>query len=425
MTAQYAAPKLTPQSRRERFILQTLNLTHDPFAYATAELELQTRSEDPPFFSYFVSPPTTPVYDDILERIREANPVFIFGAAGSGKTTLRYALEAMCRVSPDRTLAVTYTLGKTDAPGNDVTAVWRSLTQALATDLFVQVMEQFHNMPPPDAPLMERLARFWYAAIPHYGRNLRLHLERFQPNDVTGISPVWWTTWKRAVVRYTPLTSERLSFWQQLMTLEDKMPSEADVGREQFYEGLLLAKTLGFGQSYILVDVVDSSKRQRLHLEDHLTTLLHVLHTLNPPIPIYPKLFLPERWQNHVNNLATSLGWLTPQTLSAIMQWNHPEALHTIIEHRFRSAGSRIIGLNTIASQDIAGRLDEMIIQTADQSPRRLLQVINLLFDAHASRDPDEPLVTAVDWNRMCQMWNYGSPNPVPIVTNHQMAGNE
>ncbi|MCL4262010.1 MAG: hypothetical protein KJ069_02285 [Anaerolineae bacterium] len=425
MTAQHIAPKQTPHSRRERFVTQTLQLTHDPFAYATAELELQTNPEDPPFFSYFVPPPTVPEYNDILERIREANPVFIFGAAGSGKTTLRYALEAVCRVAPDRTLAVTYTLGKTDAPGNDVTAVWRSLTQALATDLFVQVMEQLHTMPPLDAHMTERLARFWYAAIPHYGRNLRLHLERIQPNAVTGISPVWWTTWKRAVVRYTPLTSERLSFWQQLIALEEKMPPAANVGRELFDEGLSLAKKLGYGQSYFLVDVVDSSKRQRLHLEDHLTTLLHTLHMLNPPIPIYPKLFLPERWQNHVNNLATSLRWLTPQTLSAIMQWNHPEALHTIIEHRFRSAGSRITGLNTIASQDIAGRLEEMIIQTADQSPRRLLQVINLLFDVHASRDPDEPLLTAVDWNRMCQMWNYGSPNPRPITTNHQMAGNE
>ncbi|MBX3058533.1 MAG: hypothetical protein KF770_18880 [Anaerolineae bacterium] len=422
MTAQATAPKQTP---RERFITQTLKLTHDPFAYATAELELKTKPEDPPFFSYFVPPPTVPPHDNILERIREANPVFIFGAAGSGKTTLRYALEAECRVAPDRTLAVTYTVGKTEAPGNEATAVWRSLTQALATDLFVQVMEQFHTMPPLDAHMTERLARFWYAAIPHYGRNLRLHLERFQPNTVTGISPVWWTTWKRAVVRYTPLTAERLSFWQQLIALENNIPSVVNIGQEQFYEGLSLAKSLGFGQSYFLVDVVDSSKRQRLNLEDHLTTLLHVLRTLNPPIPIYPKLFLPERWQNHVNNLATSLGWLTPQTLSAIMQWNHPEALHTIIEHRFRSAGSRITGLNTIASQDIAGRLEEMIIQTGDQSPRRLLQVINLLFDAHASRDPDEPLLTAVDWNRMCQMWNYGSPPPLSITTNHQMAGNE
>jgi hypothetical protein len=360
-----------------------------------------------------------------LERIREANPVFIFGAAGSGKTTLRYALEAMCRTAPDKTLAVAYTIGKTGKLTHDEDEIWRGLTQSLATDLFVQVMEQLHTLAPFDEQMMARLARFWYTAIPHYGRNLRLHLERFQPHAVTGLSPVWWTTWKRVVVRYTPRTPERISFLQQLITLGEKMSPPAVIGHNQIYEGLLLAKDMGFKRSYFLIDVVDSSKRQKLNLETHLASLLHVLDTLDPLIPSYPKLFLPERWQNHVNNLATSLGWLTPQTLSAIMRWDKPEALHAIIENRFRSAGagSRMTGMNTIASQDIAGKLDDMIIHTASQSPRRLLQMIHLLLDAHASRDPDEPLITAVDWNAMCQMWNYGPPAPRPLAANHQMAG--
>lgn len=411
-------------SKRKQFIEQTLRLNHDPFAFATAELELQVQPEDPPFFSYFVQPPTVPPQENLLEHLRQANPVFIFGAAGSGKTTLRYALEALCRAVPDGTLVVSYTLGKTEAPSSGETAVWRSLTESLATDLFVQVMEQLHTIREPDPDVVQRLGQFWHGVIPHYGRNLRRHLEQNKTNTLTGISP-WWTTWKRAAVRYTPLTPKRQSFLQQLLTLQETTPPAEVHHGELFYQGAALAAEIGFRQIYLLVDVVDSSQQRQLHLEEHLSQLLPSIHDLSPPIPLYPKLFLPEHWQDHVNHLATALGWLTPQTLSAIIRWDQPEALHALIANRFRSAGSWIRGFNTIAGQEIADRLDEMMIQTADNSPRRLLQTASLLIDAHVMRQAEEPLLTAVDWNAMCQMWSYESPpSPLPLITSRQTGEN-
>jgi energy-coupling factor transporter ATP-binding protein EcfA2 len=396
-------------SKRERFIEQTLKLNHDPFARATAELELLKNSEDPPFFSYFITPPTDPVQENLLEELRQANPVFIFGAAGSGKTTLRYALEALCRAVPDRTLVVTYTLGKVDTAGDGETAVWQALTEALATDLFVQITEQWHTLGDVESEMVERLGRFWYEALPTFGRKLHNHLTK-ESNQSVGVA-AWWTWWKRTAVRYTPLTPARQTLFQQLLSLEETAPAQTQPYQKTFYQGLQLAKEIGFTQIYLLVDVVENRE-----LTDHFSLLLQTIHTITSPIPLYPKLFLPESWQDYLKQLATSLNWLTPQTLSAIIKWDKPEALHAILANRFRSAGSWIRGFNTIAGQEIADRLEEMMIQTADQSPRRLLQLANLLLDVHANREPDDWLITAEDWNNMCQLWNYGPPLP-PLLT--------
>ncbi len=417
-----APSKKRDSSKREHLIKQTLKLTHDPFAFATAELELLVHPEDPPFFSYYVPPPTEPAQKELLESLRKANPVFIFGPSGSGKTTLRYMLEAFCRAVPDSTLVVSHTLGKTGAPVNEETAVWRSLTQALATDLFVQITEQWHTLTHLAPDMVEKLGHFWYEAIPHYGRKLRLHLDRYQSNSPVGVS-AWWTTWKRAAVRYTPLTPARQIFFQQLLALEAAAPTQTQTYQKTFSRGTQLAKEMGFTQIYLLIDVVDSRQRQNLRLENQLTLLLQTINAHSPPVPLYPKLFLPENWQDHVNKLATSLDWLTPQTLSAIIRWDKPEALHALIANRFRSAGSWIRGFNTIAGQEIANRLEEMMIQTADQSPRRLLQLANLLLDVHASREPDDWLVTAVDWNTMCQLWNDGPPLPPSLTIPIQIPG--
>ncbi|MBE7530004.1 MAG: hypothetical protein HND44_07270 [Chloroflexi bacterium] len=356
--------------------------------------------------------------------MREANPVFIFGPAGSGKTTLRYALEALCRAVPDRTLVVAYTLGKTIGRQNEETAVWQALTEALATDLFIQITEQWHTLGNVELGMVEKLGRFWYRAIPHFNRNLRRHLEAYQSHSLAGIA-AWWTTWKRATVRYTPLTLARQQFFQQLLALAETPPPQDRAYQDIFHQGLQLAKEIGFTQIYLLIDVVDSRQRQNNQLTDHLDLLLQTVNVVSSPIPLYPKLFLPESWQDHVNKLATSLDWLTPQTLSVIIRWDKPEALQAILANRFRSAGSWIRGFNTIAGQEIADRLEEMMYQTADQSPRRLLQLANLLLDVHANREPDDWLITAVDWNTMCQLWNYGSPNPRPMTTNHSPNGRE
>ena len=78
----------TTTSKREQFLKSTLRLSHDPFAYAVAELEVLANDADPSFFSYFVDPP----YESstsLLEALKEPTHSAVYGKVGSGKTTLR------------------------------------------------------------------------------------------------------------------------------------------------------------------------------------------------------------------------------------------------------------------------------------------------------------------------------------------------
>ena len=72
----------------------------------------------------------------------------------------------------------------------------------------------------PDESLTVALSSCWHQNIPNFRRNLARHLQQSQSPDMPiGISP-WWRTWKRVVVRYTPLTKARRQFLEQVLALE-------------------------------------------------------------------------------------------------------------------------------------------------------------------------------------------------------------
>jgi len=80
--------------------------------------------------------------------------------------------------------------------------------------------------------------------------------------------------------------------------------------------------------------------------------------------------------------------------LEATLEWNE-EALRRLLIQRFRVAGSRRIGLEDRAGPGLRGQLDTLILRSARGSPRRLLQIVNALLDAHLARDPEDPLFSA------------------------------
>lgn len=185
MPPQYTETDANP---RAIYLLQTLGLEHDPFAYATAELELQINSDDPPFLTYFVDLPVAEGQGSLLEALQQPGHAMVYGEIGSGKTTLRYALEAQCRGLTQRVLVVSQEMGK--GGGEMAVPTLQTFTQALATDLFVQTIERFDTLPTPDAGLTMALSRFWQQNIPNFHRNLARHLRQGQsPNTPTGISP--------------------------------------------------------------------------------------------------------------------------------------------------------------------------------------------------------------------------------------------
>lgn len=398
----------TTTSKRQQYLSSTLRLNHDPFAYAVAELEILANDVDPFFFSYFVDPPHEPNIS-LLDAIKEPIHSVVYGQVGSGKTTLRYALEAACRVVPDKTLVVSMEIGKNQVGVDSKQSTDAALLEALATDLFVQLVEQHHLFQDIlTTELIIELSEFWQSSIPNFRRQLARWLERGEPGGLVGISK-WWSVWHRAIVNYTPLTTKRNEFLESIFSID---VSAADERPPTFYTGIKLAQTIGYERIFVLVDVAGKSQnfQKRLHY-----ILKNIFNGTNTP-PIFFKGFLPLENKSLIEKSLQPYKQLTSPFLSTIMDWKDSDLLQSIISNRFRSAGSLIKGFESIASQNIVHQINAALNAAADGSPRRLLQLADLLITAHAQRDPADPVITVVDWQRMCQLWSFGHPDPTPIL---------
>ncbi|MCA9935184.1 MAG: hypothetical protein KC415_14720, partial [Anaerolineales bacterium] len=401
----------TGANPRNVYIYRTLGLEHDPFAYATAELELQINSDDPPFLTYFVDLPAAKGQGSLLENLQQSGHAVVYGDIGSGKTTLRYALEAQCRGLAQQVLIVSQELGKGE-PGTAVIApTLQTFTQALATDLFVQTIERFDTLPSvPDAKLTTALSHYWHQHIPNFHRSLRRHLRQGQSPDVpTGISP-WWRTWKRVVVRYTPLTKARKQFLQQVLDVGEREKREVVEETAVLQQGIILAQQLGFQQLYYLLDAADTPQFDINSLLTHLHQISKLLPEFPTQIPISLKLFLPKRIKSKSQHFFSQPdNTLISPSFSALIKWNY-SLLHALIENRFRSAGSWIRGIEVLTSQESPVDLESELIQSAQQSPRRLIQILSSLINIHVNRTPIEPTITNSDLQQTLQNWSDNTP---------------
>lgn len=415
---------------REQYLLQTLGLDHDPFAFSTAELELQVNSTDPPFLTYFVDLPADASEDSLLDNLKQPGHAIVYGAAGSGKTTLRYALEAHSRAMVNRILVVSQPLGKGNPEATTSSNYLPSFLEAFAIDLFVQVLEQFENLPQqPDAALINNLSCFWQRFIPNFRRTVeRQLLQTSKPADTpTGISPIWWRTWKRVVVQYTPWTQARRRFIEAVLAVEGGKGETAVADLQAIRHGSELAHRLGYEHIHYLLDVADTPQLDIPRLMKQLRVMEEWETAVSPPITLSFKLFLPERLQKNIQFTHTQLpaGLISP-SFSAIISWKDPELLKALIANRFRSAGSWIRGLEVLSSQEIASELPDKLIEVAANSPRRLLQIIHMLLNIHASHAPDDPLISTQEWQETCAAWTPQLSHPTSLmVHSHDTKGNE
>lgn len=388
------------RSRREIYLLSTLGLNHDPFINPVAELELKIEPEDPPFFSYFVNVPNPNNPETLLlDALNQKQHTFVYTKNGGGKTTLCMNLEALCRSTAGQTMVISHTIGKEGQAIPADALSWKSLSQSLAIDLFIHLSEQFNVI--DQQALKENkqaLYNFWSLLIPKFDHTLARIIQREQSSHKTGL--FWWLPWNRPVVRYTPLTPDMQTFWQEIAQLSSvTQPLEPHIENEQlFLMGLNLAKVFGYQQVYLLIDAKGNEQRHENEVSLYLEAL-HGLLTLTTPLPLYLKNFLPLSWQEDVATLTEKHKTvLTCETVSAIMDWQDVTLLQTLIANRFRTAGSWIESLDTIASQELAGQLEQQIINSAFGSPRHLLQLISNLIDVHARRAPTERIITLADW---------------------------
>lgn len=400
-------------SFRKRYLLETLHLDYDPFANFKAEKDLAVNPADPLFYLYFVEPDYKPYSGPLLTQLRKPCPAVIGGDPGSGKTMLRYVLEQACRTTPDGTLVVSPPISSSAISDRRPERIQQIVSEAIATDMFVQVMDQ-HHLIEFNRDLTHALASYWRASIPGFVRKLRLYLETTASIEM---SAWWWPTWQRPAVRFTPDTLERREFLRRLVDDENLPPDLPELSpQESTRVGLQLAHDLGFTQLFLLLDLDDDITSVKT-----VKTIVQTVSQLGDTLitPVYPKFFLPSTLQTKTVTLLQQT-FLQFTVFSGIITWRVPDKLVSLVAKRFRAGRSWVRDFDTLASQEISGKLQDALVSAAQKSPRRLLQLINSLIEAHASQTPDDPLITADDWQRMRITWGYGNPIPASLPGTHQ-----
>lgn len=430
-------PPETPQNEkpaRQRYLLETLGLAHDPFATFAAEQEIRlSRSDDvgdntperelpletPPFFSYYIDPTTDSPFDlPVIRRLRQARNGLIYGQPGSGKTTLRYFFEAKGRALPERTLFVTYELSdKIDQP---LTAKVHSekIAVELAKDLFIQVIEQLDVLIEPTnfqrQQLQAQMALAWPEGL---GRTVKLMMSGNYSQMPDGLATLW-PRLNRPIIRYVADSPQIRSF------IESWLPQEAFVSGALSAPGLLTAgikaaRAWGFEQVFVLVDGVDAYERETKKMLALLAPLLVNLKQWQEQ-GLFFFFFLTQDVYTEVikayDQILKDLPF--PPSIYHII-WDD-DNLIKLLRQRLQAAGSRLPGFNFLAATQWKGQLEKFLARAAQNSPRHLLQLVSRLIDAHAELAAGEPLITLQDWQLMQEKWHPTGPALPPDPLNYQ-----
>lgn len=377
---------------RTRF-LQSLGFTHDPFETPIAEQELRRLNQ---FFYDYYTPFYSPIHKDLLKTLRASQHGFIYGAPGQGKSTLRLTLEADCRTVFDGTLPVNYLMGEDITRPLTPQEHGERLTQALAINLTLSVIEQFNPLDPFSSPTqIESLKTVLRAGGRALSRFLdALTSETVETDSLWGIGHYWQYLGK-APVKYIETSPALQALLQQLKQAFLAKTGDS-AGWETFWEGVKTAQEWGFKQVFVLVDGVDSRERD-------VETMLALLKPLLENLPyaedrhLFFKFFLPTEIKAPTEQ---ALKGLYPHPFFSIMiKWDE-ESLHRLLVQRLRAAASsQRVPYPSLDSLAVPGLdLEHKVICAAEGSPRRLLQIINTLIDVHLLHRPEEHFFNAADW---------------------------
>lgn len=387
--------------------LKSIGLTGDPFATPVAEQELKIEEIPPRFYSYFTPPPlaTFPHDQDIFQTLRASNHAFIYGAPGSGKTTLRLALEADCRTRLDHTLVVTYNLGEDVTQPLSSEQHWKRLAHSLALDLFIQIVEQFEPTPSEThSAQTSTLRQIIYQSNCQLSRLVDRILQNPHPDSIAGLG-AYWSLVNRAAIRYVAPSPQLLDL---LQIAKPELPCvPLSNGIDLVHAGIEIAKRWQFTRVLVLVDGVDT---RRQTVEWMMTLLQPLWQSLEhwSASGVFFKFFLPlelqdrmqENWANlHLEYIRGKITW-------------DKDSLRDLLRERFRSVGSRKVGFDSLAGKGLEDKLDDLILESAQGSPRRMLQIISALIDAHIARAPNEDKFTILDWENMRRDWAFEPPRP-------------
>ncbi|MBN2386396.1 MAG: hypothetical protein JXB85_05200 [Anaerolineales bacterium] len=382
-------------SPRQDF-LSKLGLSHDPFATPVAEQELELVGER--FYSYFLSPMhIAPGKELSLKTLREPGNMILYGQPGSGKSTLRLTLDADCRTVLDGSLVVNYNLGEDFDRPLTADEHKRRLLQALAIDLFVQVVEQFNPLKQsPDEKQVTDLRGLVQLGGPKLKRLIRSILDEPMADHHAGISGYWKRVGK-AAVRYVGASPALLALLRQLLEPPGAVPAP-----EALWRGFEIVQGWGYRRVFILVDGLDARQRSRRVMLDLLRPLLALMPEAGPR-QVYLKLFLPLAIKEDVATALREIdSGLLSETFVSIIDWNQA-SLQQLLIQRFRAAESRLLGLDSLAEAGLD--LDARVLQAARGSPRRYLQIVSDLIDEHVTSQSDLLKFSRHQWEQVEARW--------------------
>jgi hypothetical protein len=379
--------------------ISSLGLKYDPFSTPVAEQELRILKDV--FYSLY----TAPTNDDpskmrYIQQLRLPQHAFIFGEPGTGKTTIRMTLDADCRTVLDQTLAISYILGEDIEKPLSFEEHGQRLSKTFATALIFNIIERFNPLSPlPSEAQIQTLQRQFNIARRELSRLFDVTIE--QPDEQ--LDPTWglskaWSQIGIAPVKYVGNSKQLKEF---LIQLKNTQSVDVVPGWKSFHEGLTTAYQWGFSRFLILIDGVDTKQRSSQAMTDHILPLLHKQHEMEIN-GVYYKFFLSKVLESEIRQyLQIAKQDLLSNVFFDIIQWDEG-ALRNLLQQRFRAvttrSGPRYTGLNSLAVTGLD--LDTKVIAAARGSPRRLLQVVDMLIDEHVKRASKSTKFDRDDWEK-------------------------
>lgn len=354
--------------------------------------------------AFFVLPPN-PVERDhsLIEMLRRNKTAFIYGEQGVGKTTLRLALEAECRRVTDGTLVVTVVLPAGSGHNSAADINWSHLTRNLAIDAFIQALERFNpHEVPPTPPQIKALGQLLLLGEEKLYRVVRKIVSARPDESTQWGAGDFWCGVGRFPMRYVHISKALQALVEQ--ALQSAKTVTAVTGKQAWDEGVLAARVWGFKRFLLLVDGVDNVG---LAVPEMLNLLLPFLQQTARwrKQDVIARYFLPTSLRPHVRKIIDSLPEVTAAEWFAIeLEWTDA-ALQQLIKARFRAAGSRRVGFadlgDSTLEKSLGKPLDQLLVETANGSPRRLLQLISRMIDRLATACQER--VTPDLWDSILQ----------------------
>jgi hypothetical protein len=336
--------------------------------------------------AYFVDPFQIQGQGSAYALLRSKEHTIIIGEAGTGKTTMRLAVEANIRSRPDRTLVMSYLPGREQVQSMTLDDHLDRIRRAMSVDLFVQIVEQYNFAArKPSYEQNEALAKLIDG---------ELQLKRVVGSLVyeTDTVPNWgmadlWRRVARPVVRPVNVQPEMRDWAQAILALSNELSLNRDErsgesSLSRWREALGTVQLWGFKHVFLMVDSIDAKTEDPAEMMALIEPLLNRLGTFQRE-GVFLKLFIPLELNEAVRRVASSM---PPQYKPVIrqLQWNE-KGLRELMKARFRAVGSYREGFGDLVVPELSGKIDNILIREAKGSPRKLLRLINALIEEHVS----------------------------------------